>query len=771
MIAALANQKTDPVCGMTVDPCRSPKPPTYEYNGETYYFCCTGCASKFSDDPASYLENGPQPPIAATSHHTTGYICPMCPEVWNANPGICPSCGMALEAANPLEMAENDHELVNMTRRFAIAAICALPVFVIAMSEHTPGIRGLVPASWSGWMQFLFSTPVVIWAGYPLFERGWRSLVPWRPNMFTLIALGVGTAYLFSLLAFFLPDLFPAQFRDESGSPGLYFEAAAVIVALVLLGQVMELRARGRTGAAIKLLLDLSPKTARRILDDVEGEVSVDVLQVGDVLRVLPGERVPTDGIVLDGASAIDESMVTGESIPVEKGVGAHVVGGTINGLGSLKIRAETVGSATVLSRIAATVAQAQRSRAPIQRIADRVAGYFVPSVMAAAATAFMAWSIWGPEPSLANGLIAAVSVLIIACPCALGLATPMSIMVGMGRGAAAGVLIRDAEVLERLGDADTLIVDKTGTITTGQPTVRSLIATAPATEEELLRIAATLEAGSEHPLAAAILTEADARSITPGSLDDFHSVTGLGVWGRVDSEECFLGNAVFIAGQGIDISELDSSGEACRRAGSTVVFCARGTRLIGLIAVGDTVKNDAASTLGSIRSAGLHVVMLTGDARSTAEAVGAALPIDEIHADASPDDKLKVVQDLQSRGRVVAMAGDGINDAPALAAADIGIAMGTGTDIAMESADVTLVGGTLEGLVRARHLSVKTMQNIRQNLFFAFAYNAVGVPVAAGLLYPFLGITPGPMIAAVAMSLSSVSVITNALRLRAAKI
>ena len=765
-----ATSSIDPVCGMTVNPNRQPPPPAREHAGVIYYFCSTGCESKFATDPETHLKNGPQQPTAPSTNHTTGYICPMCPDVWSATPGICPSCAMALEAANPLNAEADDHELKDMSRRFYIAALFALPVFIIAMSEHLPYLHGIVAPPWSGWLQFVFSTPVVIWAGYPIFERGWRSFVPWRPNMFTLIALGVATAYLFSLLTFFTPELFPAQFRTNDGSPGLYFEAAAVIISLVLLGQVMEMRARGRTGTAIRLLMDLSPKTARRIAAGIEQEVPAEALVVGDILRVLPGERVPTDGVVVDGASAIDESMVTGEAIPVEKSVGSSVVGGTINGLGSLTVQAETVGAETVLSRIGATVVQAQRSRAPIQRIADNVAGYFVPSVIAAAAIAFLGWSFFGPSPAFANGLVAAVSVLIIACPCALGLATPMSIMVGMGRGAEAGVLIRDAEVLERLGEADTLVIDKTGTVTTGRPTVRALVTSSSFCEIELLRVAASLETGSEHPLATAILSEANARNIPSDTVEDFRSVTGLGVRGTIDQFDCHLGNATFISAQGVDISPMNASVEDLRNKGATVVYCARAGQLMGLIAVGDTVKDDAETALNEIRNAGLQIVMLTGDARATAEYVGAGLPIDEIHADASPDKKRDVVEDLRAEGHIVAMAGDGINDAPALAVADVGIAMGSGSDIAIESADVTLVGGSLGGLVRARRLSAATMRNIRQNLFFAFAYNAVGVPIAAGLLYPMFGFMPGPMIAALAMSLSSVSVIVNALRLRTVK-
>jgi P-type Cu+ transporter len=763
---------TDPVCGMTVDPAQTPPPESRNHEGERYYFCCTGCAEKFIADPSKFLNEGPMAPPTRSVQHTTGYICPMDPEVWSEGPDACPICGMALEPANPLEVSDENPELDDMRQRFWVAAIFTAPVFAIAMSEHVPGLGAIMSAEWSGWLQFVLSTPVVLWAGLPFFERGWRSISPWHPNMFTLIALGTGAAYLFSLLALLAPGMFPTGFQGEDGALDLYFEAAAVIITLVLLGQILELGARGRTGEALRLLLDLAPKTARRIVEGKPDEdIPLENIYAGDILRVLPGESIPTDGVISTGASAVDESMVTGEPIPVEKTPGDLVVGGTLNGLGTFTMRADAVGGDTVLARIATMVSEAQRSRAPIQRVADKVAGFFVPAVALSALAAFLAWSIWGPSPALAHGLIAAVSVLIIACPCALGLATPMSIMVGMGRGAKAGVLIRDAEVLERLGEADTIVLDKTGTVTEGKPSVTDILPQNGISEKELLELAVSLEATSEHPLANAILDDAAKRGITPIALEEFKSVTGLGVQGRKDSETYILGNAEFMRREGIETTDVEEQSAKLRSAGATVVYCAINDSLIGILSITDPVKENADTTLQALKAFGMHTVLLTGDARATAEAVASSLAIDMIEADASPEDKLATIKRLRQEGRVVAMVGDGINDAPALAEADIGIAMGTGTDIAMESADVTLVGGNLEALLRARRLSVMTMRNIRQNLFLAFVYNAVGVPIAAGVLYPFFGLLLSPMIAAAAMSLSSVSVITNALRLRSAKI
>jgi Cu+-exporting ATPase len=768
----VATLETDPVCGMTVDPDRQPPPAQRQHGGQTYYFCCTGCADKFAADPDGYLTGGPTKPAPRAIQHSTGYICPMDPEVWSDVPGACPICGMALEPANPLEATDENPELAEMTQRFWVALALTIPVFAIAMSEHVPGIGALLAGAWSDWLQFALSTPVILWAGFPFFERGWRSIRPWHPNMFTLIALGTGAAYLFSLLAVLAPDLFPDGFRDAEGRPGLYFEAAAVIITLVLLGQILELTARGKTGEALRLLLDLSPKTARRLREDGgEEEVPVQEVQIGDTLRVRPGESIPTDGRILDGASAIDESMVTGESLPVEKGSGDPVVGGTLNGRGTFIFRVEKVGSDTVLSRIAAMVSEAQRTRAPIQRVADRVAGYFVPAVVLCAGAAFLVWTAIGPEPALAYGLVAAVSVLIIACPCALGLATPMSIMVGMGRGAKAGVLIRNAEVLERLGSADTVVLDKTGTLTEGRPSLTGIATAGGFAEADVLTFAAALEATSEHPLASAIVEAALDRKLDLPRVETFDSLTGLGVAGTLDGRKLLLGNAKLMRRYAIDMDQSAGPIDGLREGGATVVYLAVDGILAGNIAVSDPVKQSAKETLAALRRSGLRIVMLTGDERATAEAVAAALDIGEVHAGASPEDKLGVIKRLRAEGRIVAMAGDGINDAPALSEADIGIAMGSGTDIAMESADVTLVKGNLDAIIRARRLSVATLRNIRQNLFFAFVYNAVGVPIAAGVLFPVFGILLSPMIAALAMSMSSVSVIGNALRLRTMRI
>ena len=722
--------------------------------------CCHGAAPQTA---------GREPPAGRPEG---GYICPMCPDVWSAEPAACPSCGMALEPnAVSREPAENP-ELTDMTRRLLWAAPLTVPLVALTMGEMLPGLHALLSGAWNPWVQLALAGPVVLWAGWPLFERGWRSLATRRLNMFTLIALGAGAAFLYSLVAVLLPGLFPEGFRGPEGRVGLYFEAAAVIVTLVLLGQVLELRARDRTGEALRALLNLAPVTAQRI-DEAggESEVPLEQVQVGDLLRVRPGERVPADGSVFEGQSAVDESMVTGEPIAVQKGPGDPVIGGTLNGAGGFVMRAEAVGADSVLSRIVALVAQAQRSRAPIQRIADRVAGLFVPAVVGVAVLAFVAWALWGPSPALAYGLVAAVSVLIIACPCALGLATPMSIMVGTGRGAQAGVLIRDAEALERLEAVDTLVLDKTGTLTEGRPALRAVLPVEGQDEDSLLGLAASLERASEHPLAAALVAGAEARGLALSPVEDFTSVPGKGVAGRVAGRRVVLGNAAMLAGQGLDASALESEAEALRRDGATVLAMALDGRAAGLIAVEDPLKATTAEAIAALRAEGLRIVMLTGDNPTTAAAVAARLGITEVEAGVLPEAKSAKIETLQRDGRVVAMAGDGINDAPALARADVGIAMGSGTDIAIESAGVTLLRGDLRGILRARRLSRATMRNIRQNLFWAFAYNAIGVPIAAGLLYPVSGLLLSPMIAAAVMSLSSVSVIGNALRLRGAKL
>ena len=702
------------------------------------------------------------------------YTCPMHPEVMRDTPGVCPICAMALEPMLPTADAGPSPELADMTRRFWIGVVLTVPVLFLAMGELIPGVElsGLVAPHVLVWVQLVLATPVIAWCGLPFFERGWSSLVTRNLNMFTLIALGTGTAYLFSAVAAVAPGIFPAAFRGEHGTVDVYFEAAAVIVTLVLLGQVLELRAREQTGAALRSLLDLAPKTARLLREDgTEDDVGLDLVGVGDRLRVRPGARVPVDGEVVEGRSAVDESMITGESIPVEKFAGASVIGGTLNGSGSFIMRAGRVGGETMLAQIVAMVAEAQRSRAPIQRVADVVAGYFVPAVVAVAVIAFIAWAVFGPPPSFAFALIAAVSVLIIACPCALGLATPMSIMVGTGRGAQAGVLIRNAEALERLEKIDTLAVDKTGTLTEGKPKVTELRAVEGVAEADLMRVAASLERGSEHPLAAAIVGAAQAQGLTLVEARDFAAITGKGVTGTVEGRPVALGNAALLEELGVEASSLAEDAESLRREGATVMFVMMEAAVAGIVAVADPIKDTTPAALDELRRAGLRIVMLTGDDRTTAEAVARRLSIDEVRAEVLPQDKGETVARLRGQGRIVAMAGDGVNDALALAAADVGIAMGTGTDVAMESAGVTLVKGDLRGIVRARHLSRATMRNIRQNLFFAFVYNALGVPVAAGVLYPLTGLLLSPIIAAAAMSLSSVSVIGNALRLRAARL
>ncbi|MDZ4735103.1 MAG: heavy metal translocating P-type ATPase [Rhodospirillaceae bacterium] len=763
----------DPVCGMRVDPATAVH--RAEHDGDAWYFCGARCRTRFLEEPARWIAKARgAAAVEAPASPGAIYICPMHPEIRQVGPGACPICGMALEPEDAGAVAGPNPELQDMTRRFWIGAALTLPVLVMEMATHLPGLdlHHLVPARISAWLQFALATPVVLWAGWPFFVRAAASLRSMNLNMFTLIAMGTGVAWLYSVVAVVAPDLFPPAFRDEDGGVPIYFEAAAVITVLVLLGQVLELRARARTGDAIRALLDLAPPTARRIdQDGTEQTIPLAQVAVGDRLRLRPGEKIPVDGRVVTGGSSVDEAMVTGEPIPVEKAEGDTVIGGTVNGTGALVIVAEKVGSDTMLAQIVRLVATAQRSRAPIQRLADRVAGWFVPAVIAVAFVAFASWSLFGPDPAMAHGLVAAVSVLIIACPCALGLATPISIMVGVGRGAQAGVLIRDAEALERLEKADTLLVDKTGTLTEGRPSVTAAIPAAGVAEDELLRVAAALEASSEHPLASAILAAADARGIGAPELSDFAAVIGRGVTGRLDGVPVALGNAALMQDQGIDLAPWQSEADRLRADGASVVFVRRGTQMLGLIAATDRVKETTQSAIRRLHEAGLRIVMLTGDNERTARAVGVALGIDDIRADAAPEQKAAYVAELRRAGRVVAMAGDGVNDAPALAAADIGIAMGTGTDVAIESAGVTLVKGDLSGIVRARHLSQAVMRNIRQNLFFAFVYNAAGVPVAAGLLYPVFGILLSPMIAAAAMSLSSVSVIANALRLRTARL
>jgi P-type Cu+ transporter len=709
-------------------------------------------------------------PVAATTR--TEWVCPMHSEIVRDAPGSCPKCGMALEPRTAAAGEEENAELVDMRRRFRVSVVLTIPLVVVAMGEHLPGhpLARIATMSTLGWLQLVLATPVVLWGGWPFFVRGWQSVVHRSLNMFTLIGLGVGVAYLYSLVAKLFPGIFPPSFRLEGGEVAVYFEAAAAIVTLVLLGQVLELKARSRTGAAVKALLGLAPKTARRLGEDgSEEDVPLDQVHLGDRLRVRPGEKVPVDGVVLEGTSAVDESMVSGEAIPVEKNPGDRVVGATVNGTGSFVLKAERVGAETLLARIVQMVGEAQRSRAPIQKLADQVAGYFVPAVVLVAVATAVVWGLAGPEPRMAHALVNAVAVLIIACPCALGLATPMSIMVATGKGATAGILFRNAEAIEVLRKVDTLVVDKTGTLTEGKP---KLVTVAPAEgwdEKGLLRLAASLERGSEHPLAAAIVFGAQERGVEPTATESFESVTGKGVKGRVDGRDVALGNRNLFESLGIDPGELAGKAETLRKEGQTVMFVAVDGKAAGLLGVADPVKGTTPEAIGQLHEEGIRIVMLTGDSKTTAEAVAGKLGIDEVLAEVLPDQKADAVKRLQGEGRIVAMAGDGINDAPALAQAQVGIAMGTGTDVAMESAGVTLVKGDLRGIVRARRLSRATMRNIKQNLFFAFAYNALGVPVAAGVLYPFTGILLSPVIAAAAMSFSSVSVVGNALRLRRA--
>jgi Cu+-exporting ATPase len=778
----------DPVCGMSVDPATAKHKAGHA--GATYYFCSAGCREKFVADPARFLNQVRAPASHAHAAHGHSYAasaveavagpapsgaiytCPMHPQIRQDHPGNCPICGMTLEPETPSEAAGPSAELVDMTRRLWIALALSVPVFALAMGGHLAALDALLPESLSNWIQLALATPVVLWAGWPFFERGWASLRNRSLNMFTLIAMGVGVAWAYSVVAAIAPSLFPAAFRGEHGAVAVYFEAAAVVTTLVLLGQVLELRAREQTGGAIRALLDLAPKTARLVhKGTADEEVALDAVTIGDALRVRPGEKVPLDGEVIEGRSSVDESMLTGESMPVGKVLGDRVIGGTMNGSGAFVMRADKIGRDTVLSQIVQMVAQAQRSRAPIQRLADQVSGWFVPLVIAVAALAFIAWAIWGPEPRMAYGLVAAVSVLIIACPCALGLATPMAIMVGVGRGAQTGILIRHAEALERLEKVDTVVVDKTGTLTVGKPTVVALKPAPGVNEETLLKFAASLERGSEHPLAAAIVRAAADRNLSLVKVDGFESVSGKGVAGTIDGRKVALGNRPMMQAAGIDVSALEAAADALRRDGATAIFAGLDSTAAGVIAVADPIKATTADAVRALKAAGVRVVMLTGDNRATAEAVARKLSIAEVEAEVLPQDKGRVVERLRKEGRIVAMAGDGVNDAPALAAADVGIAMGTGTDVAIESAGVTLLKGDLLGIVAAQRLSRATMSNIRQNLFFAFIYNALGVPIAAGILYPVIGLLLSPTIAAAAMALSSVSVIANALRLRSARL
>ena len=820
----------DPICQMTVDEGTDLRA---EHDGQTYYFCSQHCQAKFKEDPDKFLKqprgqgehtHATESPAAHPHGHIQGgqtpnraqpdaglYVCPMDPEVREFEPGACPKCGMALEPATPsapsvrteyvcpmhpeivrpepgscpicgmaleprtvtLEDAPNP-ELINMTRRFWICVVLTAPIFFLAMSDMIPGqpIQRLLPSKLLNWVQLIVATPVVLWGGWPFFQRGWASIVNRSPNMFTLIAIGVGTAYVYSVAATLFPGLFPESFRGHGGEVGVYFDAAAVITTLVLLGQVLELRARSKTSNAIRALLSLAPQTARLVRDDgSEEDVPLDRVKPGDRLRVRPGEKIPVDGIVLEGTTSVDESMITGEPIPVEKTEGSKLIGGTISGTGSFIMKAERVGSNTLLAQIVRMVSEAQRSRAPIQRLADTVASYFVPAVVLVAIVTFVVWALFGPEPAMAYGLLNAVGVLIIACPCALGLATPMSIMVGIGRGATEGILIKNAEALEILEKVDTLVVDKTGTLTEGKPTLSEIVSAASMDRKEILRLAASLERGSEHPLAAAIVAAAEKERVSLSAAQDFRSLTGRGVTGKVDGHSVALGNLALLQELVIDPGPLLARAEELRREGHTVMFVAVDGRAAGLLAVSDPIKESTYEAIEVLHQEGIRIVMLTGDSRTTAEAVARRLGIDQVEAEVLPEQKVEVVKRVQSERRIVAMAGDGVNDAPALAQAQVGIAMGTGTDVAIESAHITLVKGDLRGIAKARRLSRATMRNIRQNLFFAFVYNILGVPIAAGALYPFFGILLSPIIASAAMTFSSVSVIANALRLRGIKL
>ena len=757
----------DPVCGMTVDPATAKH--RFAYKGQDYFFCSAGCRTKFEANPEKFLAPKSSAPEEKLPEGTI-YTCPMHPEVRQVGPGSCPICGMALEPETVSLDDAPDPELIDMTRRFWIGLALTLPVFVIDMAAHLGGVH-LLPLQTSNWLSFALATPVVLWAGWPFFERGWQSVKTRNLNMFTLIAMGTGVAYVYSVVATLAPQVFPQTFRDHHGAVAVYFEAAAVITVLVLLGQVLELRARARTSGAIRALLGLAPKTARRISEAGDEDIDIDAIAVGDLLRVRPGEKVPVDGTVTEGVSLVDESLVTGESMPVKKAEGAQVIGGTVNQSGGLVVRADRIGRDTMLARIVDLVARAQRSRAPVQRLADQVAGWFVPVVIVVALAAFAAWAVFGPEPRFTYALVAAVTVLIIACPCALGLATPMSIMVGVGRGARSGILIRDAEALERMEKVDTLVIDKTGTLTEGKPKVVAVVAAEGFDRNELLRLAASVERASEHPRDFAILNAAKDEGLELREVRDFDSPAGKGASGTVDGRKVVLGNAAIMQLSGVDTQALEKDARTQRERGATAIYVAVDGRAAGVIAIADPVKPSAPEALRQLRGNGLRIVMLTGDNVTTAQAVAKTLGITEVEADVLPERKGDVVTRLRGEGRVVAMAGDGINDAPALAAADVGIAMGSGTDVAIESAGITLLRGDLMGLVEARQLSRATMRNIRQNLAFAFLYNAAGIPVAAGVLYPVFGILLSPMIAAAAMALSSLSVIGNALRLARMKL
>ncbi len=772
-----ADAVKDPVCGMVVDPTTTRH--RSQHDGRDWYFCSSKCQSRFDENPANYVDDqypGDKPvgeeKQKAAAVPAAIYTCPMHPEIRQQGPGDCPICGMALEPEQVNLESGPSEELTSMTRRFWIGLALTLPVFLLEMGGHLIGSESLFATQTSNWIQLVLATPVVLWCGWPFFVRGWKSVLSRNLNMFTLISIGTGVALIYSLVATLAPQVFPAAFREDDGSVAVYFEAAAVIVVLVLLGQVLELRAREKTSGAIKALLDLAPTTARRLDEQGdESDVALDEVKVGDRLRVRPGDKVPLDGEVLEGRSNVDESMVTGEPLAVSKTSGDAVIGGSINQQGSFIMRADKVGRDTMLSQIVQMVANAQRSRAPIQGLADKVAGWFVPIVVAIALVAFIVWSFFGPSPPMAFGLIAAVSVLIIACPCALGLATPMSIMVGVGRGAQSGVLIRDAEALERMEKVDTVVVDKTGTLTEGRPEVTRLMPAKGFADEELLRFAGGLEKGSEHPLAQAILEKAAAMGLTLPDAEEFDSPNGKGVTGIIDGKRVLLGNRLLMETENVDTTDFDQEADQLRQDGATVIIAAVEGKVCGLLAIADPIKETSQAAIAALQKEGIRVVMLTGDNRTSAEAVARKLNIDEVEAEVLPEDKGRVVQRLRDEGRVVVMAGDGVNDAPALAAADVGVAMGTGTDVAIESAGITLLRGDLMGIVEARRLSRATMRNIRQNLFFAFVYNAAGVPIAAGVLYPLFGVLLSPIFAAAAMSLSSVSVIINALRLRMVKL
>ncbi|MCP5386038.1 MAG: heavy metal translocating P-type ATPase [Novosphingobium sp.] len=760
----MMEKATDPVCGMSVDPRATPYVATH--GGVHHYFCSEGCLAKFSANPARYANDAP--PRSEPVPEGAIWTCPMHPEVQRPGPGSCPICGMALEPMTPTLGDGPSPEYADMKRRFVIGLALSLPVVVLEMGGHLLGMGRLIGQQMSNWVQMVLATPVVLWAGWPFFERGWASVKSRHLNMFTLIAMGTGVAWTYSMVAALLPGVFPMAFRTAHGAVPAYFEAAAVITVLVLLGQLLELRARETTSGAIRALLDLSPKLARRVrADGSDEEVTLDEVLVGDTLRVRPGEKVPVDGVVVDGRGTVDESMVTGESMPVTKEAKSKLIGGTINQTGGLVMRAEKIGRDTMLSRIVQMVAEAQRSRAPIQRLADTVSAWFVPAVIAVAVLAFIVWSLVGPSPAMGYGLIAAVAVLIIACPCALGLATPMSIMVGVGRGAQAGILIKNAESLERMEKIDTLVVDKTGTLTQGKPAVIAIEAAQGFDAEEVLRLAASLERSSEHPLALAVVKAAEAKGLAISEPSEVDQPVGKGITGSIDGRRIVAGNARFMGEQNMPTAELGERADRLRSEGATAIFLGIDGKIAGVIGIADPIKETTPAALRALSEAGIHVIMLTGDNHVTAEAIARRLGITDIEADVLPDQKSEIVKRLREQGRIVAMAGDGVNDAPALAAADVGIAMGSGTDVAIESAGVTLLKGDLTGIARARHLSHATMGNIRQNLFFAFAYNVAGIPVAAGALYPLFGIMLSPIIAAAAMALSSVSVIGNSLRLR----